>query len=101
MLGRWMMTIVTGLLVTISLKATVAADPKPAGGRAALTGTASKNPVTDVPAPDRKGEDWPSFLGPLGTGVCNETDRLKTWPEGGLKTAWSKRVGTGYSAPSV
>lgn len=101
MLGRWMMTIVTGLLVTISLKATVAADPKPTGGRAVLTGTASKNPVTDVPAPDRKGEDWPCFLGSLGTGVCNETDRLKTWPEGGLKTAWSKRVGTGYSAPSV
>jgi outer membrane protein assembly factor BamB len=85
--------------------ACAAAEPKPkpqqSDGRATLTGVASEQPVTTVPAPDRRGEDWPVFLGPHGTGVCNETEWLKTWPEGGLKIAWSKRIGTGYSAPSV
>ncbi len=101
MLGRWTTISVTVVLVLISLRISVAADPKPTKGRAALTGTASDKPITEVPAPDRKGEDWPCFLGPLGTGVCNETNWLKSWPEEGLKTAWSVRVGTGYSAPSV
>ncbi len=101
MTGRWTVSSVVAALVLMSLGITAAADPKPTSGRAALTGTTAEKPVTDVPAPDRKGEDWSSFLGPLGTGVCNETNWLKSWPEGGLKTAWSKRVGTGYSAPSV
>ena len=93
--------IVTAVLLTIPLAFTAAADPRPAKSRAALTGTPSSKPITDVPAPDRKGEDWPCFLGSLGTGVCNETNWLKSWPDEGLKTAWSMRVGTGYSAPSV
>ncbi|MBC7821415.1 MAG: hypothetical protein IAG10_31390, partial [Planctomycetaceae bacterium] len=98
MTGRWTVSSVAAALVLMSLGIAAAADPKPANGRAALTGTTAEKPVTDVPTPDRKGEDWSSFLGPFGTGVCNETSWLKTWPEGGLKTAWSKRVGTGYSA---
>ena len=48
-----------------------------------------------------RGQDWPRFLGPKGTGVSDETDVLKTWPEGGPKILWSKRIGTGYSAPSI
>jgi outer membrane protein assembly factor BamB len=51
--------------------------------------------------PVPKGQDWPRFLGPHDTGVSDESDVLKTWPEGGPKLLWQKRVGTGYSAPSV
>ena len=69
--------------------------------RAALKGTLAPDVVTTVPAPDRKGQDWPCFLGPLGTGECAETNWLKTWPEDGPEVTWQKRIGTGYSAPSV
>lgn len=54
-----------------------------------------------VPAPTRKGEDWPKFLGPRGTGVSGETGLLTKWPESGPPVVWKKTVGTGYSAPSV
>lgn len=59
--------------------------------------------VTTLPAaePKSKGQDWPRFLGPHETGVSDETDVLKTWPKGGPKLLWAKRVGTGYSAPSI
>lgn len=49
----------------------------------------------------RPGDDWPIFLGPQGTGVSTEKDLLDEWPEGGPKVVWKKRIGTGYSAPSV
>lgn len=48
----------------------------------------------------RKGEDWPRFLGPRQDGTSSETV-LKTWPKGGPPILWEKKVGTGYSAPSV
>jgi outer membrane protein assembly factor BamB len=51
--------------------------------------------------PKTQGQDWPRFLGPHDTGVSDETNVLKTWPEGGPKILWSKRIGTGYSAPSI
>ena len=77
------------------------AETKPVAKRAELTGTVADKAILVVPDPDRKGEDWPVFLGPLGTGVCSEVNWLKSWPKDGLKTGWSKRIGTGYSAPSV
>lgn len=49
----------------------------------------------------RVGEDWPQFLGPRGTGISGETGLLSRWPAGGPPVAWSMRIGTGYSAPSV
>ena len=49
----------------------------------------------------REGEDWPEFLGPRKTGVSGERDLLKKWPEKGPPVVWKKRIGTGYSAPSV
>jgi len=52
-------------------------------------------------ADDRPGDDWPIFLGPLGTGVSRETNLLDEWPEAGPPILWKKRIGTGYSAPSV
>ena len=51
--------------------------------------------------PVAKGQDWPRFLGPHQNNVADETDVLKTWPAGGPKVLWQKRIGTGYSAPSV
>ncbi len=51
--------------------------------------------------PDRPGEDWPIFLGPQETGVSRETGLLDKWPDAGPPVVWKRRVGTGYSAPSV
>ena len=52
-------------------------------------------------APLRTGEDWPIFLGPQGTGVSRETKLLDKWPDDGPPVLWKKKIGTGYSAPSV
>ncbi len=49
----------------------------------------------------RGGEDWPKFLGPRGTGVSGETDLFVDWPPEGPPLLWEKKVGTGYSAPSI
>jgi outer membrane protein assembly factor BamB len=49
----------------------------------------------------RPGEDWPIFLGPQGTGVSKETGLLDKWPDDGPPVVWKKKIGTGYSAPSV
>ncbi|MGH7600985.1 MAG: hypothetical protein ACREOI_31895 [bacterium] len=32
--------------------------------------------------------DWPRFLGPQGTGISNETDLLRRWPEKGPQEIW-------------
>ncbi len=50
---------------------------------------------------ERRGEDWPEFLGPRGTGVSGETGLLETWPQEGPPVLWKKQLGEGYSAPSV
>lgn len=57
--------------------------------------------AADPPEPDRKGEDWPTFLGPRHTGISGETGLLPKWPEAGPPRLWDKEIGTGYSAPSV
>lgn len=49
----------------------------------------------------RTGDDWPMFLGPTGFGVSKETGLLDKWPEAGPPMIWEKKVGSGYSAPSV
>lgn len=55
----------------------------------------------DAGQPDRKGEDWPQFLGPRGTSVSGESNVLPSWPKDGPAILWEKTVGTGYSAPSI
>lgn len=45
--------------------------------------------------------DWPQFLGPTADGRSPETGLLDPWPRNGPPRVWSKRAGTGYSAPSV
>lgn len=50
---------------------------------------------------ERTGTDWPIFLGPHGTGISDETGLLDVWPESGPEVLWNKRIGTGYSSPSI
>lgn len=52
-------------------------------------------------AQDKSGTDWPTFLGPDHTGVARETEIAASWPADGPPLVWEKKVGTGYSAPSV
>ncbi|MEY3275249.1 MAG: hypothetical protein RL153_514, partial [Verrucomicrobiota bacterium] len=47
------------------------------------------------------GEDWPQFLGPRMDATSLETGLFDKLGTNGLPVAWSRRVGTGYSAPSV
>jgi len=47
------------------------------------------------------GDDWPAFLGPLGTGITRDTGIGDRWPETGPPVVWSKRIGAGYSSPSI
>lgn len=54
-----------------------------------------------TPETTRVGEDWPIFLGPRGDGISGETGLVRAFPKGGPSVLWKKRVGTGYSAPSV
>jgi outer membrane protein assembly factor BamB len=46
-------------------------------------------------------EDWPRFLGPRANNISVETGLLEKWPTNGLPLLWEKRIGSGYSAPSV
>lgn len=47
------------------------------------------------------GSDWPSFLGPLGTGVSSETGLLTPWPKDGPRVVWHVSTGVGYGAPAI
>ncbi len=45
--------------------------------------------------------DWPQFLGPTGDNVSPETGLADTFAKDGLPVLFSRRLGTGYAAPSV
>lgn len=45
--------------------------------------------------------DWPQFLGPDRNGISPETGLRERWPTNGLPVLWEKKIGAGYSAPSV
>ena len=49
----------------------------------------------------KTGSDWPRFLGPSGDGKSPETGVVLDWPPGGPPVRWHKRIGDGYSMPSV
>ena len=55
----------------------------------------------DKPVESREGKDWPRFLGPSKFGISTETGLLKKWPEKGPPLIWERKVGSGYSAPSI
>jgi outer membrane protein assembly factor BamB len=60
--------------------------------------------VVAAPPPERKtpsATDWPIFLGPLGTGVTSDAGISQHWPPSGPPIVWSKRIGAGYSSPSI
>jgi outer membrane protein assembly factor BamB len=56
--------------------------------------------VTDL-CTRKSGEDWPRFLGPLGTGVSREKGIISPWPKEGLRIVWQKALGESYGAPSI
>jgi outer membrane protein assembly factor BamB len=71
-------------------------------------GVPGATPAADEPAgppPDlgtrKAGDDWPRFLGPLGTSVSNERGIIAPWPAKGLRVVWDKEVGAGYAMPSI
>jgi outer membrane protein assembly factor BamB len=45
--------------------------------------------------------NWPHFLGPHSNGTSDETGLIDSFGTNGPPVLWSKRIGTGYSAPSV
>lgn len=47
------------------------------------------------------GDDWPGFLGPLGTSVSTEKGIRSPWPREGLRIVWQMRTGNGYGMPSI
>jgi outer membrane protein assembly factor BamB len=48
------------------------------------------------------GGDWPRFLGPNGTGVVEEGEKIaRTWPRGGPRELWSIDVGYGFGGAAI
>src|SRR5262245_55752448 len=45
-------------------------------------------------------EDWPCFLGPLGTSVSQEKG-IKAWAKQGPKVLWHRKASLGYAAPTI
>jgi len=75
------------------------AQPGPTGSGQSAPAVLHQKPNGKTAQPD--GEDWPQFLGLREDGVSTEVGLLETWPAGGPPLIWEKKVGTGYSAPSV
>ena len=46
-------------------------------------------------------DDWPRLLGPTGDNVSKEIGLIEAFPKGGPKQVFSRRIGTGYAAPSI
>ncbi|HEY1066009.1 MAG TPA: PQQ-binding-like beta-propeller repeat protein [Pirellulales bacterium] len=105
------------LALTIGCGAPQAGEPQPSRTQLAQAPAGQSSPATEETAaageatasdgatalPDlrtrRTGEDWPQFLGPLGTSVSRETGIANPWPKSGPPVVWQKRLGEGYSAP--
>src|SRR5262245_10741569 len=45
--------------------------------------------------------DWPQFLGPQRNGIYTGPPLSTSWPAGGPKKVWEKRVGQGFAGPVV
>jgi outer membrane protein assembly factor BamB len=70
-------------------------------GGTADTGGAGPGGLPPDLATRKRGDDWPGFLGPLGTGVSAEKGIAAPWPPEGPRVVWRQRVGMGYGMPSV
>lgn len=46
--------------------------------------------------------EWPRFLGPDGTGVAEDGEKVAhSWPAGGPKQLWKVRVSYGFGGPAI
>jgi outer membrane protein assembly factor BamB len=45
--------------------------------------------------------DWPQFLGPQRNGVYGGPPLATSWPAGGPRKVWEKRIGQGFAGPVV
>jgi outer membrane protein assembly factor BamB len=45
--------------------------------------------------------DWPQFLGPQRNGVYAGPALATSWPSGGPRKVWEKRIGQGFAGPVV
>ena len=45
--------------------------------------------------------DWPSYLGPLRTGVSQSTNLVSSWPASGPEILWRLPMGIGWSSPTL
>src|SRR2546423_11228661 len=52
-------------------------------------------------AVETRAGDWPQFLGPARNGACAATNLADTWPKEGPPIVWRKKIGQGFSGPSV
>jgi len=54
-----------------------------------------------VLAPLLRADTWPQWRGEKRDGIWRETNLVDSFPEDGLKRAWSAPVGAGYCGPTV
>src|SRR5688572_2210665 len=48
------------------------------------------------------GGEWPRFLGPSGTGVITEGEKVaRSWPAAGPKELWTIKVGEGFGGAAI
>jgi outer membrane protein assembly factor BamB len=49
-----------------------------------------------------RGGEWPRFMGPDGTGVVKEGEKVaRSWPQGGPRQLWSVGVGYGFAGAAI
>lgn len=83
-----------------------ATDQAPVGDKAPQAAQAQQ-PVPEAESglpPDlstRKGDDWPTFLGPTGDSKSRETGILTEWPKNGPRIVWQAPLETSYGIGSV
>lgn len=57
--------------------------------------------TSSAPAVSTRGSDWPTFLGPTGDGKSPERGILASWPEGGPRVVWQRRLSESYGIGSI
>ncbi len=72
-------------------------SPNPQTNGSTTPATENRTATTTEPPVSIAGSDWPRFLGPTGDGKSTESIRTD-WP---LPIHWHKKIGDGYSMPSV
>lgn len=98
------MQIFVRLLLPLLLACQGATSDSPAQDQSRGTPPAAAAEVAPRNPPRRATEsagDWPCFLGPHHTGISQETGLLDSWPAEGPPRVWDRKLGTGYSAPSI